>query len=110
MLSDTKGEISEEHVAKATDILRNKCLIGLTDHFNTTISRFQSYFRWPLLENKKPCLQRLVFDAPINQFSSGSKLEEGSEAWNIMLETNKYDLQLYENAKQIFREQESLFH
>merc|ERR1711862_62952 len=110
-----KRELNETHVQLATDILARKCLVGMTDNFNTSVYRFQQYFNWKIDDSRKGCLKRLIFDSPINQLSAVvrdhelAKLQEGDDAWNILLETNKLDLQLYENAVKIFQDQGKLF-
>lgn len=114
-----KKEINETHVQLATDILARKCLVGMTEEFNTSVYRFQQYFNWKVDESRKGCLKRLIFDSPVNKLSNVlqqrdpgyqiEKLEEGDPAWNLLLETNKYDLQLYENAKKIFQDQAKYF-
>jgi len=119
LTNTNKKELNETHVQLATDILARKCLVGMTEEFNTSVHRFQQYFNWDIDESRKGCLKRLVFDSPVNKLSNVLQqrdpehqietLEEGDPAWNILLETNKYDLQLYENAKKIFQDQAKYF-
>lgn len=119
LTNTNKNLLNETHVQLATDILARKCLVGLTDNFNTSVYRFQQYFNWKIDDSRRGCLKRLVFDSPVNKLSNVlqqrntehhiESLEEGDDAWNLLLETNKYDLQLYQNAMKIFEDQGKYF-
>lgn len=102
------ADITDETVEQATQILAQKCLVGLMDEFNVSIYRFQTYFGWKISENKKGCISRLVYEKPINSNRQNETdtlpktLSENSREWGLLSVTNKYDLKLYNNAKKIF--------
>jgi len=105
--------LEDYHVEQATQILANNFLIGLTEKFNTSVHRFQKYFEWNNNDTyTEKCIEHFAFLNPVNKnpHKNYTKLSEGNKEWEILLETQKYDLKLYENAKEIFQHQSIMFH
>merc|ERR1712157_75469 len=112
-LSNKNGTVpNSQDVETATKFLHDKFLIGLSEEFNTSIHRFKKYFHWNVPEYRKHCLNNLIFKKPINQLSEVNirvkALQEGTKEWQMLSYLNRYDIQLYENAKKIFQEQGKL--
>lgn len=89
-------KVDENSVKIATEIL-SKSLVGLFENSRESINRFQQYFNWTTFEDTETCVDKLMnhtFDLPT--------LSKSDPEWRILMRTNRFDLQLYENAKEIF--------
>mmetsp|Transcript_25070 Transcript_25070/g.36833 ORF Transcript_25070/g.36833 Transcript_25070/m.36833 type:complete len:337 (+) Transcript_25070:51-1061(+) len=103
-----KGPLSQEDVVVAKDIMRYKCLIGLTDHMDESLDRFTRYFGWkvkPGSENVRKCKKKLV---PNRNARMHQEVIEGTMVWNLLAESNYYDIQLYAHALDLFEEQRGI--
>jgi len=122
---DLNGQVTNDHLSIAKEVLRRKCLVGLLEHKEETFRRFYKYLHLDdpsfltsfssmttdtQIKNedyKKSCISRVVFDDWPNR-NLHPVLEKDSEVWNILKEKNYFDMQLYEYAKTIFKEQSYL--
>lgn len=105
----TKGELTEEDLNIAKEVLRQKCLIGLLDEKVETFERFQKYFGWrPKNGSEEECLaKKLEWAWPMKH--RHPPVEDESDAYRLIRAQNIFDLQLYEYAKELFQQQEQLF-
>mmetsp|Transcript_38953 Transcript_38953/g.71401 ORF Transcript_38953/g.71401 Transcript_38953/m.71401 type:complete len:1095 (+) Transcript_38953:195-3479(+) len=106
----TKGELTENDLDIAKEIIRQKCLVGLLEEKGETFERIQKYFGWrPKNEEEQDCLEKkLEWAWPMKH--KHPTIEDGSRAWQLILAANKFDLRLYEFAKELFSQQgEQLF-
>jgi len=105
----TKGELTEEDLNIAKEVLRQKCLIGLLDAKGETFDRFQKYFGWrPKNGSEEECLsKKLEWAWPMKH--RHPPIEKGSDAYVLIRAQNIFDLQLYEYATELFKQQEQLF-
>lgn len=106
-------ELSAEDLVVAKEVLRRKCLVGLLSDKGESMTRFLKYFGWEHLVNKgqkeTECLEKeLDYAWPMKH--RHDPVEEGTDLWNLITKFNIYDLQLYEYAKLLFKEQAGLFH
>merc|ERR1719232_572610 len=90
-------KLNQNSVEIATEIL-NRSLVGLFEQSRVSISRFQRYFNWTTYGHTEKCLDRLI-QIKIEEMP---KLGEDSPEWEILNDSNSFDLQLYEIAKDIF--------
>ena len=105
------GPLALEHVERATQFLRQKCLIGFSDYrdkgvFAKTLKRFHQYLKLTMI--RPGCIEHHVTRPPKNHHEHPvdfNVLSEGSPEWNALATLNQYDLLLYRNAEQIYREQ-----
>jgi len=101
-------KLGPDHVRMATKILSEKCLVGITEQFHTSIKRFQQYFGWH--NDDHSCTEKFVnFPINKNNHKNYTKLIGGSREWNFLVQTMNYDLQLYKNAIKIFESQSKMF-
>ena len=106
-------ELTENHLNLAKEILRKKCLIGLMSEKEHSMMRFKAYFGLTSTDDRtRACEERMHWDwTGKNIEKNKNELpDEGTPAWNILYEKNKFDMELYEYAKQLFRQQSGLFH
>jgi len=97
------GGLTQDDVYLAMDVLRRKCVVGLVDHIEESMSKFESIFGWSSLVQNNPdvkdCRDRHLEQSRMHKNPS---VEEGSEAWNIIMVHNQYDYQVYKYAQYLF--------
>eukprot|EP00581_Thalassiosira_minuscula_P014568 CAMPEP_0183713170 /NCGR_PEP_ID=MMETSP0737-20130205/8101_1 /TAXON_ID=385413 /ORGANISM="Thalassiosira miniscula, Strain CCMP1093" /LENGTH=1188 /DNA_ID=CAMNT_0025941921 /DNA_START=135 /DNA_END=3701 /DNA_ORIENTATION=- len=106
----TKDDLTEKDLNIAKEVLRRKCLVGFLEEKGETFERIQKYFGWrPKNEEQQDCFEKkLEWAWPMKH--KHPAIEEGSRAWNSIAAANKFDLQLYDFAKELFIQQgEQLF-
>jgi hypothetical protein len=102
------GYIDAAYLNAAKEILRSKFLIGLLDEKTESLRRFEEYFWW-------------TFPSPVSQTCKNTMFyfewhggnphpqHEGEAVLEKIRSINLWDMALYEYAKQLFKEQKSLF-
>jgi hypothetical protein len=117
------GPLEDSDLEMAKLLLKTKFIVGLLDQKEEFLQRLNMYFGWnganaPALQKSKldpttrhQCIQQhLAAASPSNQFSSQkSPLVEGTTEHTLLLVQNSFDMQLYDYAKELFKEQRSLF-
>jgi len=99
------GTLTEKHVELATQILAQKCVVGLINELDETIMRLQHYFGWKVSKEAPNCLNYYLHEHKMNVHKH-KQVKEGSHDWNVLAERSRFDIQVYENALSIFKEQE----
>lgn len=102
------AELTEDDLDMAKEILRRKVFVLLSEDLETSVRRLISYLGWEIPNADAEKCVRADIGTRINN-SKYPKLEEGSEAWNIIVNLNQYDIKLYEYAKQLFYEEQQSF-
>lgn len=109
-------EVTEEHLITAREILLRKCIIGLYDRIEESMTRFQKVFGWvvpPDQENSlQVCTQGMIQSADARESMMSNIFKdttEGSEIWNFFDEKTKFDQELYLFALQLYNEQKLIF-
>ena len=107
--NELSKELDEGHVEIAKGVIRRKCLVGLLSEKGESFARFEAYFGWRLHSDKeRECHdKKLQYAWPLKH--RHDTVEEGTEVWNLIAEHNKYDIALYEYAKEVYQLQGSLF-
>lgn len=116
--NELDGSIGEPNLALAKHILGRKCIVGLTEMFEESITRFAKYYKWSerrSIQDVIKCKEDLEFAKNVREevFTSvemGSKIDkveykEGTELHNLLLEKNALDMELYNYAKGLFHRQ-----
>jgi len=106
----TKGELTENDLNMAKEVLRQKCLVGLLEKKGETFERIQQYFGWRQKnEEGQDCFEKkLNRKWPMKH--QHPTVENGSRAWQLIHAANKFDLRLYNFARELFSQQgEQLF-
>lgn len=102
-------ELTEWHLQRAKEVLKRKCLVGLLEEKGESFRRFKSYFGWKFnQEHGRDCQDRFLYWG-FRKKNDYPHVQEGSEAWELLYQQNKLDMELYEYAKQLFLEQGKLF-
>lgn len=98
----TKAELTDNDLNIAKEVLRKKCLVGLLEEKGETFQRIQKYFGWSLKsEEDTNCFEKkLEWTWPMKH--AHQKVEHDSRAWRLIATANKYDMKLYEYAKELF--------
>mmetsp|Transcript_25286 Transcript_25286/g.30586 ORF Transcript_25286/g.30586 Transcript_25286/m.30586 type:complete len:384 (+) Transcript_25286:21-1172(+) len=104
------GTLTPEDLKMAMEILRRKVLIGLVDEIEESLRRFKSYMGWEEDKNRGEsdtgACERQQFLTPSIQ--TMGEVTRGSEAWNLIVQQNRFDLQVYEYALNLFGEQKGM--
>ena len=108
-LSGNKNsELKKSDAQVAKEILKRKFIIGLYDQMEDSIHRFEKFFGWKLTDEAYTCqineLKRESL-APYNKYNKRTHPELTSAASSIIQSKNKYDLELFEYAKFMFKHQ-----
>lgn len=99
-----EGPVETEDVILAREILRRKFVVGLLTDMTESIMRFNTFFNWKLNNDQYNC----AIHTTANNHPHPS-INEGSPEWNALMEENKYDMELYLYAIELFQQQSSLF-
>lgn len=100
-----KGELGEEDLEIAKEVLRRKCLVGLLDEPRESLERARRFFGWqPRDDEERNCLESKMEGAWPMRLEHPA-IEEGTEAWRLIVAANEFDLRLYEYARDLFAEQ-----
>ena len=107
LTNELSGELSEDNLTVAKEVLRQKCLVGLLEEKGESFERMLNYFGWqPKNDDELECLEKkLEYAWPMKH--KHPKVESGTRA--LIEEANQLDLRLYEYAKDLFTQQAELF-
>jgi hypothetical protein len=115
LANNPTGELDDGDLAIANEVLRRKFFIGLIDKMEESMDRFERFFRWTYKVNptsQEACRDRLLTgEGGSNRNVNATKKahpKEGTRGWELLAEKNRYDLQLYEYARELFDVQEKL--
>ena len=91
-----EGELDEENLYIAKEMLK-RFVIGLAENLEESIGRFNQYFGFT---GTGKCRK-----ATIKNRAKKKKVKQGSEAWSLLEWQNKFDLELYKFAEELYRRQ-----
>jgi len=103
------GEIYENDLNLAKEIIRRKCLVGLVRDMDESVRRFDLYFGFDDDDTgeKRRCWQDILDDGKTSNRNDHPKVSEGSPEWDMIRRVNFFDMQLYEYAEGLFEEQKA---
>jgi len=104
LVNKRRGPLTQNDVVIAKDIMRRKCLIGITTKMDESLDRFTRYFGWEG-NNLAECKRKII---PNRNSQMHLAVREGTTAWALLEEVNYFDIQLYAHAITLFEEQESI--
>ncbi|KAI2492770.1 hypothetical protein MHU86_21775 [Fragilaria crotonensis] len=106
---ELEGDLNDDHLAMAKEVLREKCLIGLLHRKEESFLRFEKYFGWvPVSKFQTDCRNRVLHSGWSNKHSH-PEVEVGSVVWELLMKENYYDIKLYHFVLALFDEQARLF-
>ncbi|KAL7541079.1 hypothetical protein ACHAXR_010616 [Thalassiosira sp. AJA248-18] len=109
--NDMEGELTEDNLRNAMEVVRTKFLVGLMTKMEPTMARAEKFFRWtyhvyPRYQEK--CRKMLMSGGSNSNKKNKKPLKEGDLAWDLLAQQNNFDLQLYNYVETLFEEQEAL--
>ena len=121
--NDRHGELTDQHLVIAMEVIRRKMLVGLLSNIEATMERFERFFHWTYHvnpPNQEECRARLLsagggsntfeFHAKDsgNILNEKHEVKEGDAVWNLFERHNQKDVQLYGYIQELFEQQEDL--
>jgi hypothetical protein len=107
------GALERTDMVLAKEILRSKCLVGIFDEMESSLAHFAAYFDWTSKGTSPAAAadcQKAVAQAGDKRHNHPPVLGNSPE-WEAIAHANKFDLELYEYAKRLYRHQaEQIFH
>eukprot|EP00581_Thalassiosira_minuscula_P009474 CAMPEP_0183709650 /NCGR_PEP_ID=MMETSP0737-20130205/5656_1 /TAXON_ID=385413 /ORGANISM="Thalassiosira miniscula, Strain CCMP1093" /LENGTH=315 /DNA_ID=CAMNT_0025937807 /DNA_START=211 /DNA_END=1158 /DNA_ORIENTATION=- len=107
---NVKEEVTEEDLFIAIRTVRYRFVVGLTDHMEESIHRFNVFMGINEGErDKKQCMNE-YFGHGIKRDNSNSHpvIERGSPAWLAIQQKNEFDVRLYMAIVEMFYEQKEI--
>lgn len=99
MLSNAKlGGLNEGHLELAKTILKNKFIVGISDHMDETFRQLEMYYGWS--EEKEGCVKFHLHQAPSNK-NKYPVPKMGGPVWAALADKNKFDMSLYHYALEL---------
>lgn len=106
------GDLTEQHLNVAKEVVRRKFLVGLLHEKQRTMDRVEKFFRFKyrvMPENQEKCRERLLTGGSnSNEGNKKEKPKKGDESWELVAWQNVMDIKLYEYVLELFEEQEAL--
>ncbi|KAL7552595.1 hypothetical protein ACHAWF_016421 [Thalassiosira exigua] len=102
------GPIDMDNLEIAKEVLRRKFIVGLLDNKRGSFARFDHYFKWKESMNYQKefgCRKQLMDE----KYKSKHPIRKDSETWKLLLEQNRFDVHLYDFAKELFSQQSYIF-
>ena len=97
------GELTEDHIKVALEVIRRKFLVGLGKDIGASFIRFEQYFRWTYKVN--PVNQEQCRNGLVQNKTQVEMPAEGGTEWQLIEFQNQFDLQLYGYIEALFAEQ-----
>ncbi|KAL3811833.1 hypothetical protein ACHAXA_004260 [Cyclostephanos tholiformis] len=109
LVNKMTGPLEPEDMNVAMEILKRKCLVGLMDDMEGSITRYHNYFRFETpYKNALDCSRRNFAMKGGNVGQNGHihpTLDPNSETYTILEQKNMLDVRLYEYARELYAEQ-----
>jgi len=101
------GVLNDRDLLAAKEFLRDYCVIGIHDQIAESIRRFGNAFGWKshdvnAADGFSPCVDNTLRQGSLIAEHNVSYGEE-SWVWSLFLESNRYDMELYRYALELFR-------
>ena len=103
------AELTAQHLDIAQEILTNNFIVGLHDDRYGSLSRFETYFGWSYNDEQAACRSAMLQEEMNRQDMAKQMFNEGGEAIELLWKENELDIQLYDFADALYKDQEGLF-
>ncbi len=108
LINQHSGELTEDHLVAAKIILAQKFVIGISQYPKETLKRLVMYYGWNEVNgNGFDCMNHFLNQDNDEDVLFEGKIERGSKRWKLLSKVNKYDMDLYYYALQLFAKQGS---
>ena len=108
LINQHSGELTEDHLIIAKTILAKKFVVGISQFPKESFKRLVMYYGWS--EGKGDgfeCMNHFLNLEKDEDAMFEGKIDRGSERWRLLSQVNKYDMDLYYYALQLFAKQGS---
>eukprot|EP00559_Dactyliosolen_fragilissimus_P007107 CAMPEP_0184860750 /NCGR_PEP_ID=MMETSP0580-20130426/5572_1 /TAXON_ID=1118495 /ORGANISM="Dactyliosolen fragilissimus" /LENGTH=145 /DNA_ID=CAMNT_0027357965 /DNA_START=748 /DNA_END=1185 /DNA_ORIENTATION=- len=112
LVNKMEKPLTRKDVEKAKNILTNNILVLQLDDMQNSVHRLRKYFGWQdeeLNDEQMSCLRRFTFDDPANVNKNKEDIDIGGYDWNSIMKKNKFDLELYNFSRELYKSQGVLF-
>ena len=102
-------DVTQEDLDVAIKVMSKKCLIGLYTRLNEFMSRLDQLIRWQkhMSEEMMQCRHTILTTA-YDDYMKSMYPTEGSDLWKALEDKNKFDIQLFQFAEELFDDQSRL--
>jgi hypothetical protein len=98
--------LEQRHVDQAKNILAAKFFVGIYEHMDETMRQLKAFYNWKALEGQEYCVTDLIHGANPNfQKTYRGKPARGSNDWAFVADVEKWDMELYYFALEVFSKQ-----
>lgn len=101
----TSSQLTTDDLNIAKEFLRKKVVIGLLSDRAESLRRFELYFDWSYPEDKNKFCGEELFNWEKANANEHPDILPGEPSWNLLLKRNSFDMDLYEYATNLFKEQ-----
>jgi len=112
LIGKRSGELVQADLQLAKEILRKRCLIGLHDQIEVSINLFENYFGWTVEGESADAFDRRKRQVISNEksiarevFEKIGKVQQGDVVYEKIVNLNKFDMELYWYAHDLFEKQ-----
>jgi len=102
------GPIDMDNLEIAKEVIRRKFIVGLLDNKRGSFARFDHYFKWKESRNYEKefgCRKQLMDE----KYVPKHPIRKDSVTWKLLLEQNRFDVHLYDFARELFSQQSYIF-
>eukprot|EP00574_Skeletonema_japonicum_P006966 CAMPEP_0201723596 /NCGR_PEP_ID=MMETSP0593-20130828/7597_1 /ASSEMBLY_ACC=CAM_ASM_000672 /TAXON_ID=267983 /ORGANISM="Skeletonema japonicum, Strain CCMP2506" /LENGTH=796 /DNA_ID=CAMNT_0048214725 /DNA_START=132 /DNA_END=2522 /DNA_ORIENTATION=+ len=97
--------LTEADIDLAKEVLKRKFVVGLYDHFEDSVRRFEAFFGWKLGEGTNSCQSKAVQQEMNLGYNDFDTLPYDS-TYSAIAEKNRADLELFKFAEYLYKYQE----
>ena len=97
--------LTEADITLAKEILKRKFVVGLYDHFEDSVRRFEAFFGWKLNEDINSCQTTMIQKELELGYNDFGELAFDS-SYSAIAEKNRADLELFKFAEYVYKYQE----
>ncbi|KAL7462917.1 hypothetical protein ACHAXS_003436 [Conticribra weissflogii] len=102
--------ITEHHMDLAKNLLSAKFFIGIVEQMEETVRQLQVYYGWKERPGMEGCVEQFVGGQHETfQLRKRQKPAKDSEEWNMIVEKEKFDMELYYFGLEIFSKQQRMY-
>ena len=106
LVNHHNGEVTDDHLVVAKIILAQKFVVGISQYPEETMKRLVMYYGWNEANgNGFECMNHFLRRENDEGAMFQGRIIRGSDRWKLLSTVNKYDMELYYYALQLFTKQ-----
>eukprot|EP01082_Thalassiosira_pseudonana_P000486 g1631.t1 g1631 contig10:2473250-2474278(-) len=100
-------ELSQIHLDRAKNILSNKFFVGISDQMEESLRQLKAYYGWQPVPGREHCVPDLLHGGNPKFVKSYNRPlpSRGSDDWRVVANRERYDMELYYFALELFARQ-----